>query len=74
MESFTIKVNVLNRILELNVNESTTISDVKKLIQGRANIAFIKKKIVFSGNQLNDEMTLSQLGITNGSILEIENI
>lgn len=73
MDAFKIKVKIGTSEMEIDVSNSTKISAVKRSIQQRANVAFIKKKLTYSGKTLDDDLTLSQLGIGNGSKLEVEN-
>ena len=63
MDSFKIKIRIGTSEMELVVNSTTKISDLKRMIQGRANVAFIKKKLVYEGNALADEVTLGEINI-----------
>jgi hypothetical protein len=74
MDSFKIKIRIGTSEMELVVNSTTKISDLKRMIQGRANVAFIKKKLVYEGNALADEVTLGEINIQSGQTISVENI
>jgi hypothetical protein len=74
MDSFKIKVRIGTSEMELTVSSTTKISDLKRMIQGRANVAFIKKKLVYEGNALADEVTLGEINIQSGHTISVENI
>ena len=74
MDSFRIKIRIGTKEMELDVNSSTKITDLKRMIQGRANVAFIKKKLVYEGNALGDDITIGELNIQTGNTISVENI
>jgi hypothetical protein len=55
----------LDRVIVLKVDVFSTIYLVKKLIRNHERVAVDKQMLIFSGNHLNDEMTLQELNIQN---------
>jgi len=72
-ESLKIRVLVLTKEIELDVKNTTTIMELKQMIQGRANIMFIKKAIVFNDVELKDEDTIGGVNCTGGALISVVN-
>ena len=69
----TIKVLVLTKEVDFEVKGSTTISQLKQIIQGRANIMFIGKVLTFNDAELNDDDTIAGINCQNVSLIKVVN-
>ena len=70
------KVNVKLRLstgkdVKLSVNPSTSMGEVKKMLQSSEGIEVIRTKILFSGKIITDSTTVEQLKIPKGFILQV---
>ena len=70
-ESLTIRVLVLTQEVELSVKPSTTIKELKQLIQGRANIMFVGKMLTFNDQELKDEDIIQGINCTANSLIKV---
>lgn len=57
--------------LAFNYDPNMTISTLKELIQNAQQIQVDQQRLVFNGKQLDDQNTLSDYGIENGSNIHL---
>lgn len=57
--------------LDFNVEETTTVDEVKAMIQEKEGINKDQIRLIFSGKQMADAATMSASGIAPGSVLNM---
>ena len=67
----TVKDIKQGKALVLEVDTCDTTQDVKKRIEVQEGIAPQQQRLIFKGKTLDDSATLSQSGVTKGSLLHI---
>lgn len=70
------RINVKLRLstgkdIKLSVHPSTTMAEVKKMLQSSEGIDVIRTKILFSGKIISDSTTVEQLKIPKGFVLQV---
>lgn len=70
------KVNVKLRLstgkdIKLSVHPSTTVAEVKNMLQSSEGIDVTRTKILFSGKIILDSTTIEQLKIPKGFVLQV---
>jgi hypothetical protein len=55
--------------LTIEVEPSSTINDVKALLEHTANIPFNQQRLIYNGKQLEDNRTLADYNVLDGSTL-----
>lgn len=67
-----VHINVYNkRIIPLDVQPSDTISFLKLCLQKQTDLNYTQQRLILEGNQLIDNLTLSESNIQDGSILHL---
>ena len=70
------RINVKLRLstgkdIKLAVNPSTSMGEVKKMLQSSEGIDVVRTKILFSGKIISDSTTIEQLKIPKGFVLQV---
>ena len=69
---FQVLVKTLTgKTIELDVSSSDTVSDLKMFIQDSEGIPPDQQRLIFGGKQLEEEITLSEYYITDGSVIHL---
>lgn len=69
---FQIQIKTLTgKTLALDVDESTTVNDVKGMIADKEGIAVDQQRLIFSGKQLDDNRTMSDYQISADAVIHL---
>lgn len=69
-EDFTIKIFSLNeKKIDLNVNNNTTISQIKNLLLEKTDVPIDKQRLIFRGKLLEDSKPVCCYGISSSDVI-----
>lgn len=57
--------------ISLNINDRTLVSEVKKMIQDEEGIRTEEQRLIFCGKQLEDDQTMVNYNVSEGSIVHL---